>query len=88
MSKLRAMIGARLLPDTDPLVGQELPADPIAEAAMREAAAEADARRRHSVSTLHLLAAVVNQKTGPGARLLTKLGMNAAKARERFGGAL
>jgi Tfp pilus assembly protein FimV len=71
---LRAMIGARLLPDRDPLIGQELPADAIAEAAVREAAAEADARRRHGVSALHLLAAVLSQRSGPGARLLAEVG--------------
>jgi ATP-dependent Clp protease ATP-binding subunit ClpA len=84
MPKLRAMIGARLLPDRDPLIGQDLPADVVAEAAVREAAAEADARRRHSVSPYHLLAAILNQQSGPGARLLTELAMNAAKALERF----
>lgn len=82
MPKLRAMLGDRLLPDRDPLIGQKLPADPIAEAAVRQAAAEADARRRHSVSPLHLLAAVLNQESGPAARVLTDVGMTEAKALE------
>jgi ATP-dependent Clp protease ATP-binding subunit ClpA len=82
MPKLRAMIGARLLPDRDPLIGQELPADAVAEAAVRAAAAEADAHRRESVSPLHLLFGILNQQSGPGARLLTEAGLTEAKARE------
>jgi carboxypeptidase C (cathepsin A) len=34
MSRLRALIGTRLLPDEDPLIGQELPADESAAAAL------------------------------------------------------
>ena len=49
MPKLRATIGARLLPDKEPLIGQELPADAIAEVAVRTAAVEAEVRRRESV---------------------------------------
>lgn len=88
LPKLRAMIGARLLPDRDPLIGQELPADPVAEAAVREAAAEAEARRRDSVGPHHLLAGMLNQRSGPGARLLMELGMIEARARERLKSAL
>ena len=82
MPKLRAMIGPRLLPDRDPLIGQELPADPIAEAAVRMAATEADARRRYWVSPIHLLAGILTQQSGPAARVLTEVGMTEVKARE------
>jgi hypothetical protein len=75
MPTLRSMIGARLLPDKDPLVGQELPADSVAEAAVRAAAAEADARRRESVNPMHLLAGILSQQSGPGARVLSKVGI-------------
>jgi hypothetical protein len=84
MPKLRAMIGARLLPDNDQLMGQELPADAVAEAAVREAAAEADARRRDSVNPMHLLTGILNQQSGPGARLLSEVGTIEASARERL----
>jgi hypothetical protein len=86
MPKLRAMIGARLLPDKGPLIGQELPADPIAQLAVREAAAEAEAHRRETVSPLHLLAGILNQQSGPGARLLTEVGTIEASIRERLKG--
>lgn len=84
MPKLRALIGTRLLPDRDPLVGQELPADALADAAVRVAAAEADARRRESVSPVHLLSGILDQQTGPGARLLAEVGTTAAAWRERW----
>ncbi len=88
MPKLRAMVGARLLPDEDPLMGQELPADPIAEAAVRGAAAEAEARHRDWVGPHHLIAGILNQQSGAGARLLREVGMNEARARERLRGGL
>jgi hypothetical protein len=88
MPKLRAMIGARLLPDSDPLVGQELPADAVAEAAVRVAAAEADSRRREVVGPLHLLRGILSQETGPGARLLAEVGTTEARVWERLKGAL
>ena len=84
MPKLRSMIGARLLPDSDPLIGQELPADTVAEAAVHAAAAEADARRHKSVSPLHLLAGILSQQSGPGARVLTEAGTIEARTRERL----
>lgn len=84
MPKLRGMIGARLLPDSDPLVGQEIPADAVAEAAVRVAAAEADSRRRECVGPVHLLRAILSQETGPGARLLDEVGATEAKLRERW----
>lgn len=74
MPKLRAMIGARLLSDGDPLVGQELPADALAEAAVRVAASEADSRRTESVRPVHLLKGILSQDSGPGARLLAEVG--------------
>lgn len=82
MAKLRAMLGARLLPDSDPLGGQELPADPGAEAAVRQAAADADARRREVVSPWHLVRGVLSQGAEPGARLLAEAGLDEAKAHE------
>ena len=84
MARLRAMIGARLHPDMDPLIGQELPADAVAEIAVRTAAEEATGRRRQSVSPLHLLAGILSQPSGPGARVLTELGLDEARARERL----
>jgi hypothetical protein len=88
MSKLRAMIGARLLSDIDPLDGQELPADAVAEAAVRVAAAEADSRRREYVGPLHLLRGILSQETGPGARLLAEVGTTEAQLWERWKGVL
>ena len=88
MPRLREMIGARLLPDDDPLVGRELPADPGAEAALRVAAAEADARRRESVSPLYLIKGILSQEHEPGARLLAAVGMNRALVVERLDPAL
>jgi hypothetical protein len=82
MRKLRALIGARLLPDKDPLIGQDLPADAVAEAALREATAEAEAHRYESVHPVFLLARILNQQNGPGARLLAEIGISEAKARE------
>ncbi|MDB4883028.1 MAG: Clp domain protein [Gemmatimonadetes bacterium] len=84
MPKLRAMIGARLLPDGDPLVGQALPPDAGAEAAVRRAATEADSRRRARVGLHHLLHAILSQETGPGARLLGEVGTNQLQLRERL----
>lgn len=88
MPRLRAMIGARLLPDRDPLVGQELPADAVAEAAVRTAAAEVDARRREHVGPVHLLRGILSQETGPGARLLAEVGTTEALVWERLKDAL
>jgi hypothetical protein len=84
MQKLRAMIGARLLPDSDPLVGQELPADADATAAVSVAAAEADSRRRGQVSPIHLLWGIITQQTAPGARLLAEVGAGEPRALERL----
>jgi hypothetical protein len=79
MAKVRAMIGARLLPDADPLVGQGLPPDAGAEAAVRVAAEEADSRRRNQVSPPHLLKGILSQQTAPGARLLADAGASWAR---------
>jgi ATP-dependent Clp protease ATP-binding subunit ClpA len=84
MAKLRAMIGARLLPDSDPLAGQELPADPGAEGAVRQAAADADARRREAVSPLHLVRGLLGQRGEPGAKLLAEAGLDEALVPERL----
>ena len=88
MPELRAMIGDRLLPDIDPLDGQELPADAVAEAAVRVAAAEADSRRRECVRPVHLLRGILSQETGPGARLLAEVGTTEAQLWERWKGVL
>jgi ATP-dependent Clp protease ATP-binding subunit ClpA len=84
MSKLRSMIGARLLPDADPLSGQDLPADTDAESAVRIAAAEADARRREQVDPHHLLWGIVSQETGPAAQLLATVEATDVRLRERL----
>ncbi len=82
MPKLRALLGARLLPDSDPLLGQDLPADADAEAALNTAATEAYARRHEAVNPLLVLNAILNQQNGPGARMLAELGASEAKVRE------
>jgi ATP-dependent Clp protease ATP-binding subunit ClpA len=84
MPKLRTMIGERLLPDEDPLLGRELPADAGAEAAVRRAAVEADARRRSEVRPIHLLRGMLSQQSEPGAKLLAELGTSEALWRERL----
>ncbi|CAN5876181.1 hypothetical protein BH11GEM1_BH11GEM1_21970 [soil metagenome] len=86
MPKLRAMIGARLLPDRDPLVGRELPHDVVTEGAVRAAADEADARRREGVSPIHLLWGILSQQDGPGARVLAEVGVTGATLAERLHG--
>jgi hypothetical protein len=88
MAKLRAMIEARLLPDADPLAGQELPADPLAESAVRAARAEAEARRRDAVEPVHLVLGILSQEDGPGARLLRDAGLTEAQLRDRWKGLL
>jgi len=88
MPRLREMIGARLLPDDDPLAGQELPADAGAAAALRVATAEADVRRRESVSPLYLIKGILSQEHEPGARLLAAVGMNRALVVDRLDPAL
>jgi hypothetical protein len=84
MPELRATIGERLLPNRDPLGGQELPADAIAEAAWQVAVAEAEVRRRGAVDPLHLLCGILSQETGPAARLLGELGTDRALLSERL----
>jgi ATP-dependent Clp protease ATP-binding subunit ClpA len=84
MPRLRAMIGERLRPDRDPLAGQELPAGADAEAAVRTAATEAEARHREVVSPHHLLFGIVSQETGAGALLLATLGASIAGLREQL----
>jgi hypothetical protein len=84
MPKLRAMIGARLLPDTDPLRGQELPRDAGTKAALQRATAEADARRHERVVPQHLLMGILIQRGEPGARLIADAGANEAKLWERL----
>ena len=88
MPRLREMIGARLLPDNDPLGGQELPADAGAEAALRVATAEADVRRREGVSPLYLIKGILSQEHESGARLLAAVGMNRALVVDRLDPAL
>ena len=84
MPRLRAMIGARLLPDRDPLIGQDLPPDAVAEAAVRTAAAEATSRRREHVSPIQLLDCILSQEGGAGARLLREVGSKQAGLGERL----
>ena len=84
MPRLRTLLEARLLPDADPLMGQELPADAGAEAAVRAAAAVADERRRDAVTPFHLLAGIVSQPSEPGVRLLEQVGATVEKIREHL----
>jgi hypothetical protein len=86
MPGLRATLGERLLPDKDPLGGQVLPADGIAEAAWQVALAKAGARRRRAVDPLLLLYGILSQETGPAARLLDELGTNKVLLSERLRG--
>jgi hypothetical protein len=83
MPKLRAMIGTRLLPDTD-LVCWELGADSIAVAAVNAAVADAESNLRESVGPLYVLRGILSQSTGPGARLLVEAGTNIAQLWERL----
>ena len=82
------MIGARLLPDSDPLSGQEIPRDADAEAAVQMAIAEADARRREQVSVRALLVGILRQPNAVGSRVLVDVGMNQGTTRDRLEGAL
>ena len=75
MPKLRAMLGDRLLPDWDPLLGQKLPRDAIV-----------DARRRDEVRPLHLLSGILVQESGPCAKILAGVGTNVARLLERSKG--
>jgi ClpA/ClpB-like protein len=84
MQKLRAMIGARLLPDSDPLSGQDLPRDADAEAAVQLAIAETDARRREQVDILAVLVGMLSRRDGAASRMLTDVGMNLTATRERL----
>lgn len=84
MPRLRKLLEARLLPDADPLAGQELPADTGAEAAVRAAAAVADEWHREVVTPFHLLAGIVSQPSEPGVRLLERVGATVDKIRERL----
>lgn len=82
MPRLRSLLESRLLPDADPLLGQELPPDAGAEAAVRAAAAIADERHREQVTPFHLVAGIMSQGSEPGARLLTRVGVNEGRIRE------
>jgi hypothetical protein len=76
LPKLHEQIGARLLPDGDPLAGEALPRDAGAEAALAAAMQEADSRRRDAVGTFHVWYGVVTQEDGDAARLLRSVGTN------------
>ena len=82
MPLLRKLLEARLLPDADPLAGQELPADTGAEAAVRAAAAVADEWHRDVVTPFHLLAGIVSQPLEPGVRLLEQVGATVDRIHE------
>ncbi|MDX2263248.1 MAG: Clp protease N-terminal domain-containing protein [Gemmatimonadales bacterium] len=73
---LQERIGARLLPDADPLAGEELPRDAGAEAALATATQEAESRRRDAVGTLHVWYGVVSEEDGPAVQLLRGVGTN------------
>jgi hypothetical protein len=82
MPRLRSLLESRLLPDADPLVGQELPGDGGAEAAVRLAGAIADENHRERVTRFHLIAGLLSQESEPGARLLREVGLNDERIRE------
>jgi hypothetical protein len=88
MPRLRSLLESRLLPDADPLLGQELRSDAGAEAAVRAAVAIADERHRECVTPFHLVAGIVSQGSEPGARLLKQVGVNEARIRELLKGDL
>jgi hypothetical protein len=70
------------------LVGQDLPADAGAEAAVRMAAAEADRRRRQGVIAYHLVRGILSQPNEPGAKLLAEIGMDEGVMLERLQSAM
>jgi len=82
MPRLKSILESRLLPPTDPLLGQDLPADAGAEAAVRAAAAIADEYHRERVTRFHLVAGILSQASEPGARLLAQVGANEEKMRD------
>ena len=88
MVDLRTSIGARLLPDVEPFIGQSCPADPGTEAAVRAAGDLADRRRRKSVGPLHLLSGIVSRRDDTGARLLIDAGLDEALIAERLDSSL
>jgi hypothetical protein len=82
MPQLRSLLASRLLPDADPLLGQDLGSDAGAEAAVRAAVAIADELHRECVTPFHLVAGIVTRRSEPGARLLEQVGVNEARIRE------
>ena len=84
MAKLRSILEARLLPDADPLLGQDLPADADAAAALRVAAEEADAHHRWQVSPLHLLRGILSHRNERVSKLLAEVGTDESKLRENL----
>jgi hypothetical protein len=88
MPRLRSLLESRLLPDADPLLGQEVRPDAGAEAAVRAAVAIADERHRECVTPFHLVAGIVSQGSEPGTRLLKQVGVTEARIRELLKGDL
>ncbi|MBW3629959.1 MAG: Clp protease N-terminal domain-containing protein [Gemmatimonadetes bacterium] len=88
MPKLRERLGDRLLPDSDPLVGGELPAAADAALALQMAAAEADFRRRQRVAVLCLLYGILSQDRGAADLLLGELGTNKPEFVQKLRGAI
>lgn len=86
MLELHAAIEPRLLPDADPLIGQQLPADSIAEAAVNGARAEAEKAYREQIDVRDLLLAILREREGAGAKLLAQFGGTEEKARRVFEG--
>jgi ATP-dependent Clp protease ATP-binding subunit ClpA len=82
MPRLRLLLESRLLPDADPLLGQELRLDAGADEAVRAAVVIADERHRESMTPFHLVAGIVSRGSGPGARLLRQAGVNEARIHE------
>lgn len=84
MPELRQLIGARLLPDTDPLLGQELQPDAGAEAAIKVATEQADLSRRRGIGPMHLWYGLVVEEGSPGLHFLREAGTDMAKLSERL----
>lgn len=76
MPKLRSMIGRRLLPETDVLVGYDpgVPSDEAAIAALQLAVAQADAAHAVVVGPLDVLCGILNQAASPVVGLLSEVG--------------
>ena len=63
MPRLKSLLESRLLPDADPLLGEELPADAGAAAAAQAAVSIADERHRENFTQFHLVAGIIGKES-------------------------